>query len=35
MENHFKNVFGVYDGLHTDTLRHIPEISTNNSIKLE
>lgn len=27
MENHFKNVFGVYDGLHTDTLRHIPEIS--------
>lgn len=30
MENHFKNVFGVYDGLHTDTLRHIPEISCYN-----
>lgn len=30
MENHFKNVFGVYDGLHTDTLRHIPEISFYN-----
>lgn len=26
----FKNVFGVYDGLHTDTLRHIPEISCYN-----
>lgn len=30
MENHFKNVFGVYDGLYTDTLRHIPEISFYN-----
>ena len=30
MENHFKNVLGVYDGLHTDTLRHIPEISCYN-----
>lgn len=26
----FKNVFGVYDGLYTDTLRHIPEISFYN-----
>lgn len=30
MDDYFKNVFGVYDGLHTDTLRHIPEISCYN-----
>lgn len=28
MENYFKSVFGAYDGLHTDTFKHIPEIVT-------
>ena len=30
MENFFKSVFGAYDGLHTDTFKHIPEISYYN-----
>ena len=30
MENYFKSVFGAYDGLHTDTFKHIPEISYYN-----